>query len=125
MSLNQHELQELADALDEAHDLQQEELTRLQAECDALRAELAAMTKERNETQDAVRAILDAIVAIQTENDALRAELARLTTLRPASERRSTGLALWHFASGAATVSRKVQIGSIGWTPIYRAREAK
>lgn len=58
---------------------------------------------------------------LKAERDALRAEVARLTTLRPATEHRRAGLALWHFSSGAATVSYKAQIGSIGWTPLPKA----
>jgi chromosome segregation ATPase len=65
------------------------------------------------------------IQCLTEERDEARAELARLTTLRPASEHANTGLALWHFASGAATVSRKAQVGSVGWTPLPDVKEAK
>lgn len=76
-----------------------------------LRAELAAMT--------------DHWYKARAERDEACAELARLTTLRPASEHDHAGLALWHFASGAATVSRKAQIGSTGWTPLPEVKEPK
>jgi len=75
-----------------------------------LRAELAAMT--------------DHWYKARAERDEVRAELARLTTLRAHTGHTHTGLVLWHFASGAATVSRKAQAGSIGWTPLPPVKEA-
>ena len=86
------------------------ELRRWHAEREALRSELATLRAQNYETQSLLAGA--------------EAEVARLTTLRPASER-LRGIALWHFASGAATVSQKVQIGSIGWTPLPKVKAAK
>jgi hypothetical protein len=86
-----------------------------------LRAELTRLSFESNRCAILAK---DRIEKAEAERDEARAELARLTTLRPHTGHTHTGLALWRFASGAATVSRKAQAGSIGWTPLPPVKEA-
>ena len=111
------------------------ELTRLRAERDALRSDLAAMTKRATDAEGYAEHLLtearktaDVTAQAEAECDALRAEVARLTTLRPASEPGAEMRVLWHYKTTPTLSLERWTLREddlIGWSPIPALKEAK